>query len=208
MNATDINNAGQIVGIGSVCEGLCQVPAESGFIRGNGWGSILWPEPAIEHTGVPVLCGGQDEFLSAITNSGYLVVDNFSKYELISPHTGTAACDLQILALYESGVALTPDGYVFDPLIDGERQWVISPTCPEGLCDEVHDKQMNASGQFILNVGNRAFLYTPFSEFPGGGSTEGCFPGPGAFPAPAPATLALIGIGLAGLAFSRRKRAA
>ena len=42
--------------------------------------------------------------------------------------------------------------------------------------------------------------------FPGGGQTGGCFPGPGPFPAPEPGTLALLGLGLAGLAFTRRRK--
>jgi hypothetical protein len=42
--------------------------------------------------------------------------------------------------------------------------------------------------------------------FPGGGQTGGCFLGPGPFPAPEPGTLVLLGLGLAGLAFTRRRR--
>jgi hypothetical protein len=38
------------------------------------------------------------------------------------------------------------------------------------------------------------------SQFPGGGSTGGCFPGPGPFPAPEPHALLLLGLGLAVLA--------
>ena len=51
------------------------------------------------------------------------------------------------------------------------------------ICDladgELHDKLQNESPQRIVNVGNQAFLLTPCSPFPGGGSTGGCFlPGP------------------------------
>ena len=42
--------------------------------------------------------------------------------------------------------------------------------------------------------------------FPGGGSTEGCFQGPGPFPAPEPSTFALFGIGLAAMGLTRRRK--
>jgi hypothetical protein len=128
-----------------------------------------------------------------------------------------ALCGLTILELYESGLALTTQGYVFDPLVNGVHQWVTVPTCTGAtgiaadICDladgKLHDKQQNDSGQFILNVNNRAFLYTPCSPFPGGGSTGGCFPGPGAFPASEPATLALFAIALLLLGWPHTSRA-
>lgn len=45
------------------------------------------------------------------------------------------------------------------------------------------------------------------SQFPGGGHTGGCFPGPGPFPAPEPTTYALMlaGLGAMGIAARRRK---
>ncbi len=44
------------------------------------------------------------------------------------------------------------------------------------------------------------------SPFPGGGETEGCFPGPFPFPVPEPSTLMLMGIGLVGLGWMGRRR--
>ena len=47
------------------------------------------------------------------------------------------------------------------------------------------------------------------SPFPGGGATAGCFPGPGPFPGhgvPEPTTLLLLGVGLAGLGFARKRQ--
>jgi hypothetical protein len=51
-------------------------------------------------------------------------------------------------------------------------------------------------------------LVSHCSEFPGGGATGGCFPGPGPFPGrgvPEPTTLLLLGLGLAGLGFARKR---
>jgi hypothetical protein len=45
------------------------------------------------------------------------------------------------------------------------------------------------------------------SEFPGGGATGGCFPGPFPFPVPEPGTLALLGLGLVGIGYTRRRKA-
>lgn len=50
-----------------------------------------------------------------------------------------------------------------------------------------------------------AFTAAFCSPFPGGGSTGGCFPGPGPFPASEPATLALVGAALLGAVATRRR---
>jgi hypothetical protein len=59
------------------------------------------------------------------------------------------------------------------------------------------------SDQYFSNI-----LTDICSPFPGGGTTGGCFPGPGPFPGrgvPEPTTILLLGLGLAGLGFARKR---
>lgn len=229
FNAIDINDVGQIVGIVRVNDNFPQ-PDDSGAIGGQdlgSGGSGNWATLAPgSFAPMPITSQGcfVDNMLYAISSTGYMLGgfgSGSGPTSIHSPNLDTFLCGLDVLQLYESGLALTGYGYVFDPLVDGSRQWVVVPTCAgeitghmispgsfgvpsvisplevssqiaAGICDLAadaftRDRHRNTSGQFIVNVGDRAFLFTAIPE---------------------PSTLALLGIGLAGLALGRRKRAA
>lgn len=80
------------------------------------------------------------------------------------------------------------------------QDWCATDSC---TLVSIQDPHFDAS-----DVGAAAsrWILEPCEPFPGGGSTTGCFPGPGPFPAPEPGTLALLGLGLAGLAAVRRRK--
>jgi hypothetical protein len=129
------------------------------------------------------------------------------------------------------GLASIPTGYtfyfgdepqedVFDGQIEGtllagaERDFIFgiySPLAPvaPGLYPFSAQLQIFAATEERPMLGSHTFSgnwEVQCSPFPGGGSTGGCFPGPGSFPLPEPGTLALLGIALAGFGFTLRKR--
>ena len=215
INALDINNSGQIVGISAVCD-LCNVREGFGSITGQG-GSGTWSTVAPGSSAQMPVAERLffDGMLHAISDSGHMLSGNgfvdVPPRGLHSPNPGVSALNgLNILEFYESGVTLTSIGYLFDPIVDffyddqgnpiaaNSHQWVLVPSCTgdvtgyamspgafgvtsvplplqvstqvsAGICDlaassVLHNKLQNASGQFIVNVGDRAFLYTPASE--------------------------------------------
>jgi hypothetical protein len=69
----------------------------------------------------------------------------------------------------------------------------------------------NGLGNSISSIGSLKAIPSDCSQFPGGGATEGCFPGPGPFPGkvPEPPAILLFGIGLIGLiGFTKRRKSA
>ena len=81
-----------------------------------------------------------------------------------------------------TGYALSGNSFGFTPPVPLPLE--VSDQVAASICGlvggEIHDKDMNALGQFIVNVGDRAFLYSPV---------------------PAPGTLALLGLVLFPLAW-------
>ena len=205
--ANDINNSGQIVGQGHGCNLSCDQPDDdTGFISlldGSGnWATVAPGSLASVPVNGPQCF--QDDFLTAISDTGYMTS---LAGGISSPNMSTDLCGLDVSVLYESGLTLTDIGYVYDPFVDSVRQWVVVPSCSGDLAGytffgsvgvsdqvaasicglvggEIHDKHMNALGQFIVNEGDRAFLYSPV---------------------PAPGTLALLGLALLPLAWRLRR---
>jgi hypothetical protein len=224
---SDINDLGQIVGVGASCEGLPDGPCGGisseinigmglvafPFSTANGYGPVAWVAPG-SPAGLPIVrtCA-TDGIGLHISNAEYTI-----GRALVSPNLGVfvgSLCGTGVTQLYENGIAVIPSGFLYDPFVDSlnARAWVVAPTCsgnedaylyvggPVGpsvsddgkatICDLVasgfvRNRQENASGQIIVNVGDRAFLYTPVTEA---------------------GNLALLGSALTCLAVARRKRA-
>jgi hypothetical protein len=226
--ANDINDLGQIVGLGAVCDSPGCVPNPSsnglGFVGTIplelGSGGVGWIADPSSGVPVPLMSHcNLDGAAFRISDTGYVWGTSGG---LVSPKGNAGAFHEQQLCgvsgithLYENGVVVTSLGLLFDPLVhqlflDAAHQmpwdildtpaWVLVPSCAssgsarlfEGgsffvgddikaeVCDLAangfeRNRQQNASGQFIINFGNQAFLITPIPE---------------------PATLFLVAIGL------------
>jgi probable HAF family extracellular repeat protein len=156
--AADINDLGQIVGMGINCDPvpgnpICGPIREFNIGMGpvalpidfsTGFSATAWVAPG-SPVGVPVVptnCAmGADGFALHVSNAGYTVGSGGGLLNggLASPNLG-ALCGLNVTQLYENGVAVIPSlGFLYDPFVDffdpinnitrSGRAWVVAPSC-------------------------------------------------------------------------------
>jgi hypothetical protein len=128
------------------------------------------------------------------------------------------------------GLASIPPGYSFyfgdepeEDVFDGQIEGTLLPGAESDFVFGIYtpiapvDPGMygfSAQLQIFAATDDRPMLASPTfsgnwevacSQFPGGGSTGGCFPGPGPFPLSEPGVLSLIVLGLAGVGFANKR---
>jgi hypothetical protein len=211
----------------SSCGTVFEPSGVTSSLATGAWFTTVYADSPPIYPTDPINAG--DGSIYRISNAGYMngATQFFGPF-VSSPNTDVAGINpfelgsyRDPIELYENGVAATPLGFLYDPIVNapdleifGERRWVIAPTCSDGapaylpsssdpstgspvpddikqeICDLVatgfsRSRTQNARGQLIVNVGDRAFLYTPVPE---------------------PSALALLGIAFAGLGFARRRK--
>jgi hypothetical protein len=139
--ANDINDLGQIVGSFTSCDtNPCGNVVHGWIPPGNAvdpWAALADPTSPVGLPSLSYSCGPPTvgEFARLVSNNGYVAGSNSLSSPLGSEFgivQGPMTCGTHVLELFENGVAVTPLGFLYDPVVgflEGDeydaRIWVI-----------------------------------------------------------------------------------